>query len=180
MPSNAIFLWKVFLWIIHPHGMNTSHLIPTEQVTSEMYYLKNVILFWNKFKYLLSHWILQKESPNQYVKLKVYLAYCRSHPAHVDDVWPLSQLLGCSSNQFYFGGIKNSILEKLAIPKFCFRRDSILWFVHTSFFQVLMETFDVDSATILKAIGSKVTMKVLTSHDSTKWRKPKLERLDWN
>ena len=40
-------------------------------------------------------------------------------------------------------------------------------FTHLNF-QVLMETFDDDSATILKAIGSKVTMKELTSHDSTK------------
>ena len=45
MPSNAIFLWKVFLWIIHPHGMNTSHLIRIEQVTSEIYYLKKIYFF---------------------------------------------------------------------------------------------------------------------------------------
>ena len=67
-PNNAIFLWKVFLWIIHPHGMNTSHLIPIEQVTTEICYLENLILFWKRFRYMHSHWILQKEytkSPNQ-------------------------------------------------------------------------------------------------------------------
>ena len=98
---------------------------------------KNLIFFWNRFKYMLSYWLLQKEytkSPSQNVKLKVYLPYCRSHPAHVDDVWPMSQLLGCSSNQFYLGVIKNSILQKFAIPKFRFQWDAILcFFTHLKF-----------------------------------------------
>ena len=114
--------------------MNTSHLIPIEQVTNEIYCLNKSHLM-NLSPCFHIEFLQTKytKSPNQYVKLKVYLPYCRSHPAHVDDVWPLSQLLGCSSNQFYFCRIKNLILEKFAIPKFLFQRDAILWFVHTSY-----------------------------------------------
>ena len=136
---------------------------------------ENLIFLWNRFKYMLSYWLLQKEytkSPNQSSWKYIPLIAGLTRP-----MWMM-----CDPCHNYWDAVViNSILAELKtrffrnLPSlsFVFSGMPYFGFSHILNFQVLMETFDDDSATILKAIGSKVTMKELTSHNLTKWRKTK-------